>query len=181
MKRAIIAPAEIGGAALDELKQWLAITTSSEDDTLLALLRTSLDACEAFTNIMPLAATCEEIIPARREWQVLATRPVQAITGVEGIPAEGARFTFAADAFEIDLDADGGGVVRIIRQGAAGRIAVRFVAGFSPGWGSLPDGLRHGIIRLAAHYYRERDSGDSGSPPTAVTALWRPWRKARIA
>lgn len=181
MKRVIIAPAEIGGAALEELKQWLAITTSAEDETLRALLRASLESCESFTNIMPLAATCEEILPARFDWQTLSTRPVQAITGMEGIPAEGPRFTLSADAYDIDLDADGSGLVRVIREGSAGHIAVRFLAGLAPGWGSLPDGLRQGAIRFAAHQYRERDSGAAATPPAAVTALWRTWRRMRVA
>lgn len=181
MKRAILAPAELGGAALDELKQWLAITTPHDDTALMALLRASLDMCEAFTGTMPLSATCEEILPAMPGWQCLATRPVQAITAVEGIPAEGPRFAFAGDAYELEIDSDGTGQVRLARQGAAGRIAVRFVAGLSPGWGSLPEGLRHGIIRLAAQQFRERDSGASDTPPAAVAALWRPWRRLRLA
>ncbi|GAA4641921.1 hypothetical protein GCM10023115_02550 [Pontixanthobacter gangjinensis] len=180
MKRAILAPAELGGAALDELKQWLAITTPNDDPTLISLLEASLELCEAFTGTAPIAATYEEIWPASREWQTLSTRPILAITGVEGIPAEGPRFALAPDAYEMDLGADGTGMVRIIRQGAAGRIAVRFTAGLAPGWGSLPAGLRHGTIRLAAQHFRERDSGFAAMPPAAVTALWRPWRRLRL-
>lgn len=180
MKRTIIAPAALDGAALADLKAWLAITTDGEDALLTALLRASLDSCEAFTGQMPLAATAEEILPARKEWQNLTTRPVQAITLVEGIPAEGARFALASDAFEIDLEADGTGMVRVIRQSTAGRVAVRFSAGLAPDWASLPEGLRHGIVRLAAHSYRERDSGGSDVPPVAVAALWRPWRRLRL-
>ena len=181
MKRAILAPAELGGAALDELKQWLAITTSHEDAVLTGLLAASLDLCEAFTGTMPLSATCEEVLPAKPGWQWLATRPVQAITGVEGIPAEGPRFALASDAYELDIDPDGTGQLRIARQGSAGRIAIRFVAGLAPGWGSLPDGLRHGIIRLAAEQFRERDAAPRETPPAAIAALWRPWRRLRLA
>lgn len=181
MKRAIIAPAEFGGAALDELKHWLTITTAQDDTALVALLSASADMCEAFCGMMPLAATCEEIWPARGEWQQLTTRPVHAITAVEGIPAEGPRFTMPADAFELDLGDGQTGSFRILRKGAAGRVAVRFAAGFAPGWGSLPEGLRQGIIRYAGHLYRERDAEPGGSPPAAVTALWRPWRQLRIA
>lgn len=181
MKRAILAPAELGGAALDELKQWLAITTPHDDAVLTGLLAASLDLCEAFTGTMPLTATCEEILPAMPGWQCLSTRPVQAITGIDAIPAEGPRFMMAGDAYELEIDADGTGKVQIARQGAAGRIAVRFVAGLAPGWGSLPDALRHGVIRLAAEQFRERDSAPRDTPPAAVAALWRPWRRLRLA
>ena len=60
MKRAIVTPAEMAGAALDELKSWLAITTTRDDACLVTLLHAALDMCEAFTGLMPLAAICEE-------------------------------------------------------------------------------------------------------------------------
>jgi uncharacterized phiE125 gp8 family phage protein len=182
MKRAIIAPPALAPAALDELKQWLAITTTGEDAALGALLLAALETCEAFTGLMPLEATCEEVLPAGTCWRALQTRPVQAVTGIEGIPPEGARFALAAEDYAIDLDADGGAHVRVIRRGAAGRIAVRFVAGLAPDWASLPDGLRQGAIRLAADAYRRRDGESQGrQPPAAVAALWRPWRRMRVA
>jgi uncharacterized phiE125 gp8 family phage protein len=111
----------------------------------------------------------------------LQARPVQAVTGVEGIPPEGARFALAAEDYAIDLDADGGAHIRIVNRGAAGRVAVRFIAGLAPDWASLPDGLRHGAIRLAADAYRRRDGdGPGAQPPTAVAVLWRPWRRMRL-
>ncbi len=182
MQRRYVTPPVLPPAALAELKDWLGITTAQDDAPLGALLRAALDLCEGFTGHLPLAAECEEVLPADNRWQALATRPVQAITGIEGIPAEGPRFALAADAWEIDLDADGGGLVRVPRQGAAGRVAVRFTAGIAPDWASLPEGLRHGLIRLAAHQYRTRDAGETAAfPPPAIAALWRPWRRMRLA
>jgi uncharacterized phiE125 gp8 family phage protein len=131
---------------------------------------------------MPLEATCEEVLPADRCWRDLQTTPVQSIIGVEGIPPEGARFAMAADDYAIDLDADGGGHVRIINQGAADRVAVQFVAGLASGWDGLPEGLRHGVVRLAADAYPRRDNDATGpQPPMAIVALWRPWRRMRVA
>ena len=182
MKRALVVPPVLSPAALGELKQWLAISMPGDDAALMALLRAALETCEAFTGLMPLAAECEEVLPASAVWQALATRPVQAVTGVEGIPAEGARFALAPEDYAIELDADGGALVRVLRQGAAGRVAVRFTAGIAAEWAELPDGLRHGVLRLAAHHYRERESGSARAlPPAAVAALWRPWRRMRVA
>jgi uncharacterized phiE125 gp8 family phage protein len=182
MKRAIIAPPVLAPAALGELKDWLAITTTGDDATLTALLKAALETCEAFTGLMPLEATCEEVLPADRCWRSLQTRPVQAVTGVESIPTEGARFALAPEAYAIDLDADGGAHVRILNPGAANRVAVQFVAGLAADWDALPDGLRHGVIRLAADAYRRRDGDTQGSqPPIAIVALWRPWRRMRVA
>jgi len=182
MRRAIITPAVLAPAALDELKEWLAITTPRDDAALTALLRAALEMCEAFTGQMPLAATCEEVLPASGCWQVLGTRPVQAVMGVEGVPADGARFALASADYAVELAADGGATIRVPRSGIAGRVAVRFTAGMAADWADLPEGVRHGVLRLAAHNYRERDSATtSEEPPAAVAALWRPWRRMRLA
>lgn len=180
--RTILTPPELPAEALDALKSWLAISSSAEDEALAAQLRAALEICEAFTGLMPLEAECEELLPATpSSWQGLATRPVQAITLAEGIPADGPRYALAADAFAVELDADGGARFRLLRQGAAGRIAVTFTAGLAGEWSELPEALRQGAIRLAAHQYRSRDGeDDSAYPPAAIAALWRPWRRRRL-
>ncbi|QWC56931.1 hypothetical protein F7D01_07315 [Erythrobacter sp. 3-20A1M] len=181
MQRTFITPPDPGAAALAELKHWLAITTTGDDAALAALLRTAAEACEAFTGVLPLVATAEETLPASGEWRVLGTRPVLAITQVEGVPADGPAFPFAADAYAFDIAADGTGHVRLLRQGAAGRVRVRFDAGLAATWSAVPDGLRHGMLRLAAHLFRERVEGGESQPPAAIAALWQPWRRMRLA
>jgi uncharacterized phiE125 gp8 family phage protein len=182
MKRRQVTPPVLPPAALAELKDWLGITTAQDDAPLAALLRAALELCEDFTGRMPLLATCEDLLDARGGWQRLSVRPVQAITLVEGIPPEGARFTLASAAYELDLDADGGGAIRVLSPGAATRIAVRFTAGIAPEWSALPETMRHGVIRLAAHQHRAREGdGAAPLPPIVVAALWRPWRRLRLA
>ncbi len=181
MKRAIVAAATLAPAALAEVKDWLGITTTGEDAALTALLRAALETCEAFTGTMPLVAECEEIIPVCGDWQKLEARPVLAITAAQGMPAQGTRTVLATTAYEIDFRADGSGWVRVLEPGLAGRIAVRFTAGMAHDWSELPDGLRQGVVRLAAHQYRQRENGDkSPVPPASVAALWRPWRGPRL-
>jgi len=182
MKRAIVTPPTLPGAALAELKQWLAITTTRDDAGLSALLLTALDMCEAFTGQMPIESGCEEVLNVTSSWQTLATRPVQAITEVQGIPSDGPRFILPADNYAIALDADGTGSVMVMNPASAGRIAVRFTAGLASDWTGLPEPLRHGIIRLAAHQHRARDDDRAGPiPPASVVALWRPWRRMRLS
>ncbi len=181
MKRVIITPPVLPPNALADLKTWLGISTTRDDAPLTALLRASIDMCESFTGSMPIETLCEEVLSVSSGWQALQAQPVQAITAVHGIPAEGARFSLAASAYAIDLDADGSGSVLVSNPGAAGRIAVRFTAGIAPSWDSLPEALRHGILRLAAHQHRERETAGSGPiPPAAIAALWRPWRRMRL-
>ena len=184
MKRAIVAPPSLAPAALTELKAWLGITTSRDDAELTALLMTALDLCEGFTGAMPLQAGCEEVLPASGDWQTLSTRPVQAMTGVAKIAATGQRTGLTASDYEFDIDAAGAGRIRTKVPLDQSRVAVSFTAGLATSWSALPDPLRHGIMRLAAHEHRLRDGERTTqrlSPPAAVVALWRPWRTMRLA
>lgn len=182
MKRVILTPAMLPPPALAELKQWLGITTAADDMALTALLAAALDMCEAFTGVMPLESTCEEVLGACGGWHTLGTRPVQAILAVEAISPAGTRTALASSDWEADLDADGAGRVCLPPAGTSRRMAVRFTAGLAPAWDALPEALRHGVVRLAAHQHRARDSdGAAPLPPASVAALWRPWRRMRLA
>ena len=181
MKRAILVSPVLSPGALDELKNWLSIGTPQDDPSLLALLGSALDTCEAFTRVMPLEAACEELVAPLREWQRLATMPVQAVTTVDEVRPDGLRLALAPSDYAIELEADGSARIRLFSPVVTGRLAVQFTAGLAPAWESLPDGLRHGIVRLAAHYYRQRDNADaSPAPPAAIAALWSPWRRMRL-
>lgn len=182
MKRAIVTPPILAADALDELKAWLAITTTGDDGPLAALLRSALDMFEAFTGQMPLECTCKEMLAATGDWQRIATRPVQAMVNVEAYDGAGQATAIPATGYDLELDPDGGGRVRISNPAAATRIAVTFIAGIADQWSLLPEAVRHGILRLAAHNYRQRDADAGGPiPPASIAALWRPWRRMRLA
>ncbi len=115
-------------------------------------------------------------------WQTLGSRPVQAISGISAIALDGTRTALAASAYEVDLDADGGGLVRLLVPLDQKRIVVRFTAGLASDWASMPEALSQGILRLAASQHRVRDNDKPAAfPPAAVAALWRPWRRMRLA
>jgi uncharacterized phiE125 gp8 family phage protein len=181
MQRVLAAPVDLPPGALSELKGWLGITTPASDAALEALLRAGLELCEGFTGQMPILAECEEMLPAIPGWQPLATRPVQAITALEAVAADGARAALSASAYAVDLDADGTGRVMILNGGGVSRIAVRVSAGLAADWLTLPDALRQGVVRYAAFAWNERESAvPAAALPAAVAALWQPWRRMRL-
>jgi uncharacterized phiE125 gp8 family phage protein len=167
-------------AARDAAKDYARVAQSAEDALIAELAATSLLLCEAFCGRVGLAREAVEILPACAEWRKLAAQPVRAITLVEGLPADGAAFVLPVDAFAIDIDADGTGWVRVSAPGAAGRVRVTYEAGLASGWAALPDPLRQGAVRLTTHLYAHRDHPGEGSPPAAVAALWRPWRRVAL-
>lgn len=182
MQRAIVTPAILPGTALDELKQWLAITSTREDYALTQLLRAALDTCEAFIRAVPLEATYEEVLDAACGWQLLGLAPVRSITAIQGISATGTRFAIPAEHYLIDIASDDTGRLSLINASGANKIAVTYSAGIAASWDSLPAALRHGLIRFAAFHFRARESDAAGAvPPAAISALWQQFRRLRLA
>ncbi len=177
MQRTIVIAADLNGAPLDELKAWLGITRSNEDDVLIELLATSLSMCEAFIGQLPLEATLEESLPPVAGRYQLASRPVQSLASAELLAKNGIRSTLADDDLEIEIDSAGRACFALTSSLVDARaVIVQTVAGIAADWDELPKPLRHGIIRLAAYYYRDRDREEAIAPPASVGALWRPWR-----
>ena len=205
MMRVIVTPAVLPPSALAELKQWLGISTALDDAELSALLATATDVCADFIGALPLACGCEETIGLRAmthptDWQVrrytqgwlsaetlggwhrLSSTPVRQVTGVALLLPDGARVAVAPGGFEVRIDAEGGCAVRVHDIADQTRAVVSFTAGLAPDWDHLPQPLHHGIMRLAAHQHRQRETaGGDALPPASVSALWRPFRRMRLA
>ena len=181
MKRAIVAPPLLSPAALTELKAWLGIALGRDDAELGALLAAALEVCEGFTGQLPVISGCEDVLAAHLWWQTLSARPVQAITGVSALALDGTRRALGVADSMIDLDADGGGRVRLSAPISETRIVVSYSAGMATRWEQVPEGIRQGVIRLAAFQHREREvDRPAPVPPAAVAALWRPWRQVHL-
>ena len=175
----VIEPPALGQAAA-EAKAYLRVEGAHEDALLDRLVGSATALCEAFTGQWLLAREGTETVPAAGAWRRLLATPVRAILGADGLPADGEPFALASAAFAVDIDARGDGGVRIADPGQARRARVRFEAGLAAEWDGLPEPLRQGIVRLAAHLFTHRDGAGEAGPPAAVTALWRPWRRMRI-
>lgn len=180
MQRTIVQPPMPGDAALAELKHWLGITRPNEDETLGALLATSLAVCEAFTGKAPLQQTVEEAVSLGAGWQELVSRPVRALIGAAVIAADGTREPVAALTEALEWRIASSACLRLLQPLSGQGLVVRLEVGIAAEWSGLPAPLRQGIIRLAAHHFRDRETKTSAVPPASVTALWRPWREVRL-
>jgi uncharacterized phiE125 gp8 family phage protein len=184
MQRIIVEPPVIGAAALAELKHWLGISRPNDDAALTGLLEISLAICEGFTGRTPLRQVVEETVALVSGWQELVSRPVRAVTAATLIKDDGTREAFPLTADHIIWRVGTSGCVQLLQPSEGQAIALQLEVGIADDWAGLPAPLKQGIIRLAAHYYRDRDgSGEnkaSAAPPASVTALWRPWREVRL-
>ncbi|WP_246524814.1 head-tail connector protein [Sphingobium phenoxybenzoativorans] len=164
--------------AVAQVKAYLRIDSNGEDALTEELLRAALAHAEAFTGQVTLTRAGVATMPVAERWTRLPVTPVRSIGALRGIPAEGSVFTLPVGSHAIDIDASGDGWVRVTTPGSAGRVEVPLVAGMAEDWDGLPEGLRQGVVRLAAHMFTDRDG--LNAPPAAVTALWRPWRRMRL-
>lgn len=159
-------PAATIAGAVAAAREMLRLTGHDEDGVLFALTRTALEAAEAWCGMALVARPCAEVLTGTGGWQWLAQRPVTAIDGVTGV---------ALADHAIDIAGDGRGRVMLP---AGTRATVRYVAGTAARWGAVPAPVAQGVVLLAAHLFEHR--GDGATPPAAVAALWRPYRRLGI-
>ena len=150
---------------IDEVKAFLRLATSEEDALIAGFVRSASAACEAFTGLALVARDVREtVVPGA--WRRLGAAPVQTIEAVATVALDGSETMLAPDTYRIDIDAAGDGWVRV--PSAERRASVRYTAGLAGDWNGLPEPLRQGIVRLAAHLYAERS--EAASPPPACVA-----------
>lgn len=175
-----------GAAALADAKAYLRVDGAAEDALIAGLVASACVICEAFVGQMLVARGVEETVAAGGAWTRLGRTPVRAVTAVTR-----GGVALMPETFAIDIDQNGDGWVRY--GGVAPeagpwsrptRLQVAYEAGLAADWAGVPDPLRQGALRLAAHLYAQRgDAGgdgagrDIGGPPAAVAALWRPFRR----
>ncbi len=166
-------------AGVTETKEWLRIETASDAATLDALVRAAIGMAEDFCGQMMFARAGVEVLALGYEWTRLRACPVSAITNARALASDGTATALAVGTYSTDISGDGDGWVRVIASRTETRLELDILAGIAADWPSLSDSLRQGIVRLAAHLFTERESSDP--PPAIVTALWRPWRRMRLA
>jgi uncharacterized phiE125 gp8 family phage protein len=171
----IIVPA----VSLSEAQAFARVETGEEEAMLAGIVRSASALCESFIGQILIERPFEEILPASRQWQRLGKTPVRWIASVTLVATDGSVSTIPTSDYEVDIDSRGDGWVRL-NDPVHGRIRVGGRAGLAVDPNGVPEPLRHGILRLVAHLFQSRDGG-GGEPPAAVTALWRPYRRMRLA
>ena len=165
---------------MSEAQAYVRIETGEEEAVLAALIRTASALCEAFLNRVVIARDFTLDLPASSTWQRLELTPVQSISAAELVDSNGTANPLLASDYAADIDSNGDGWVRLAEARDLTRIRVSGTAGMAQDENGVPEPIRQGVLRLVAHLFTVRD-GDAGEPPAAVTALWRPYRRMRLA
>jgi len=159
---------------------YVRIDTGEEEAVLAGLIRSASALCEAFVNQVVIARPFELDLPASGNWERLAVTPVKSISEVATLEADGVAAVLPNDGYAVDIDSSGDGWVRVVQADGALRVRVTGTAGIADDENGVPEPIRQGVLRLIAHLFTTRD-GEGGDPPAAVTALWRPYRRLRLA
>jgi uncharacterized phiE125 gp8 family phage protein len=163
-----------------EAQAFVRIETGEEEALLAGFIRVASGLCEAFINQVVIARDFEIDLPASGCWERVPVTPVRSISGVDVLDASGAATAMSSSAYSLDINSSGDGWVRVTQANGATRVRVSGTAGIADDENGVPEPIRHGVLRLTAHLFTDRD-GAGGEPPAAVTALWRPYRRLRFA
>ncbi len=166
--------------AVQAAKDLLRLDGTGEDALIAGLVTAAIERCEAETGDILIVRPMREVLPTEAAWRFLGARPVRSVSSASGMAQDGSETILAPTDYEIDIDSEARGRIRMRALSQVSRLAVRYSAGLSSGWSGLPTGLRHGMIRLVAHWYAYRDTRDTIAMPSAVTALWAPHRRLRL-
>lgn len=169
-----------GGAAqpivtLAEAQAFARIETGEEEALGAGLIRSASALCEAFIGQVVIERPFTEQLPASPEWQRLNVLPVRSIDGITH-----GNSPLGTMAYATDIDSQGCGWVRVTDPAVTGSIEVAGRAGMATSQNGVPEPIRQGVLRLVGYLFSARD-GEGGEIPAAVTALWRPYRRMRLA
>lgn len=178
--------------SLTEARGYLRIDCGEEDAGLVSFLKAARELCEAFTGLVLIATRYAETRPFEAAqnsgvpWSAgrcmrLGKMPLRQIISATLVSRDGTRTVLGPHDFDIAEDVRGQALLRMTFLPPAGAsLEVDYRAGLGADWNDVPEALRQGILRLAAHLYSHRDRPDDSGPPLAVAALWRPFRVGRV-
>lgn len=165
---------------MSEAQAYVRIETGEEEAVLAGLIRTASVVCEEFLNRVVIARDFALDVPASGAWERVPMTPVRAISSVESVNAAGVATALTSSGYSTDIDCSGDGWVRLCQPTDGSRVRVTGSVGMALSENEVPEPIRQGVLRLVAHLFTSRD-GPGGDPPAAVTALWRPYRRLRLA
>lgn len=158
---------------LAEVRQFLRVETAEENALLSMWISLAREACEQFTHRALITQDWKLDVPVASKVE-LSPGPVQAVLEVTHF-RDGQNTVLAPMTYELVVQ-NGDALLLLKETPGSGRLSIAFRAGYGDDWNAVPLSLRQGMLRLVAHYHRFRDASDTAAMPSAVSALWQPFR-----
>ncbi|MFZ5610180.1 MAG: head-tail connector protein [Pseudomonadota bacterium] len=179
MSYLLLSPPAVEPVSLDEARAYLRLEDETEDALVAMLITTARQTCEGFTGRSLISQTWRYRTQAMTAAITLGHGPVEAILTVREASSL-ASFDWSAGDYAL-VQGDGRDQLVLKRLPAtASRLEIDYRAGYGADWNAVPWPLRQGLLRLIAHAYRYRDDASAPAVPTAVTALWQPYREMHL-
>lgn len=167
---------------LAEVKAHCRVDAADDDDYLTALIGVAVSFLDAEGELgrAMITQTWAQYETQSPGWPRLKVGPFQALVSVEYYDASGTLQTATLGDFDTRLDGD----FVLIRpkdnrewpaaDSRADAIKITYTAGYGDAGADVPDGIRHAILMLVAHWYENRVAVAPASMmpvPFAVAAL----------
>lgn len=165
--------------SLNEARSWLQLGATVDDAVIAQLIRAATNICEAFIGQWLIVRAGEETLPLCGCGVQLGARPVVAIDAVGLLDDEGGAEVVAEGGYSAHIARDGTARVTVHDPRGAARVRVAYRAGMAESANGIAEAIRQGIIRMTQHLHEARD-GSGATPPAAIAALWRPWRRLTL-
>jgi uncharacterized phiE125 gp8 family phage protein len=188
MNSILIAGPAVEPVTLAEMRGFLRLDDTAEDDLVTALVRTARQSVEAASGRLLIAQSWRLALDRWPEDRVvsLLLSPLVAVDGIRVFSAGGWPAIVAPALYEVDAASD---PARILVDPAAPApgwplqgIEIDVRAGYGTIADAVPAPLRHAIRLLVARWFENRGDGpDLAQPlPIDVLALVAPFRRARL-
>jgi len=164
-----------------DMKDHLRVDTNDDDRYIDALTQAATGSVGIELGRQIMTATYDLKLD-RFEFAIVfkGKSPLQSVTTVKYIDTAGVEQTVATSVYTVDIDSEPGRVYEAFGQtwpthrNIPHAVTVRFVAGYASA-SAVPDGIKHAIKLLAAHWHENREAivldGTPKELPMAVKRL----------
>lgn len=166
MSRKIYPSAQLA-VPLAEVKVLLRLDQDDEDALLATFIRTATNMAEEHLRYALMRQNIDEIFSGKGLQHIDLSDDVKTVVSVEadGMPLLPEQYIL-----------DTGGGLHLSLLVPANIVSVRAIIGYAEHGNDIPEAIRAGIARLAAHLFSQRSCSDAVGVPASVIALWQPFR-----
>lgn len=179
----VVTPPSTEPVTLVEAKAQLRVDTSDDDDDIEAMISAARSAAEGYTRRalwqQTLKLTLDEFPAVIR----LPRPPVQSVSSIEYVDADGATQTLASSLYRLDSNSEPGRITPAwgetwpTTRHVTGAVTVTYVAGYTAS--NLPPAIKRAILRIISDLYDQREDtveGEMMMVPRSAEALMAPHR-----